>query len=69
MRLPRLHPGHYTLTLTAVDGSLDDYTICDWVEEAQVVHVGGRYRTGAAMHPPVSATLLVWKVCVVDACA
>jgi lipopolysaccharide transport system ATP-binding protein len=57
MALPPLHPGNYALSPTIADGDLTDYTMCDWIENALVVQIGGRYRTGCLMHPPVTAEL------------
>ncbi len=58
MELPPLHPGAYTISPSAADGALDDYVMCDWIENARAVHIGGLARTGCVMHPPVAATLL-----------
>lgn len=54
MALPRLHPGHYSISPTIADGDLTTYTMCDWVENARVVQFAGRYHTGCIMHPPVT---------------
>lgn len=58
MALPPLHPGAYTITPTVADGDPHDYTICDWIEHAQTIQIGGPYHTGAVMHPRVTVTVL-----------
>lgn len=58
MALPELHPGPYSLSPTVADGGLDEYTMCDWIENARTVQIGGAYRSGCVMHPAVAVTLL-----------
>lgn len=57
MALPRLHPGHYAISPAVVDGNLANYRVCDWIENARVVHISGRYDTGSVMHPAVTIAL------------
>ena len=56
--LPPLQPGAYTISPTVTDGDRHEYTICDWIEHAQTVQIGGPFGTGAVMRPPVEVTVL-----------
>jgi hypothetical protein len=58
MALPELHPGPYAISPTVADGGLDEYTMCDWVENARTVQIGGAYHSGCAMHPAVTVSLI-----------
>lgn len=57
MDLPRLHPGHYSISPSVADGDLLDYRMCDWVENARVVQFAGHYHTGCIMHPAVTVEI------------
>ncbi len=39
LRLPLLSSGNYSFTLAIADGTLEDYAICDWIENAFVLEV------------------------------
>lgn len=58
MALPELHPGPYAISPTVADGDLTDYTMCDWVENARTMQIGGEYRSGCVMHPEVAVALV-----------
>ncbi|MGR3310342.1 MAG: ABC transporter ATP-binding protein, partial [Candidatus Brocadiales bacterium] len=32
--LPLIHPGNYSITIAVSNGTLDEYVICDWIENA-----------------------------------
>lgn len=59
MALPELHPGPYAISPTVTDGDAADNVMCDWVENARTVQIGGAYQTGCVMHPSVTVSLLV----------
>ena len=58
MALPELHPGPYSLSPTVTDGDAAEHVMCDWVENARTVQIGGRYGMGCIMHPPVTVALV-----------
>lgn len=39
LTLPLLYTGNYALTTAVADGTLEDYAICDWVENAYVLEI------------------------------
>ena len=46
--MPALTPGSYHLSLAIADGSLDDFKVCDYIEDALAVEMAPRT-------PPVAA--------------
>lgn len=58
MALPELHPGAYVISPSVTDGDAADYVMCDWVENARTVQIGGSYQSGCIMHPPVTVALI-----------
>lgn len=58
MALPELHPGNYAISPTVADGDEANTVMCDWVENARTVQIGGLYRTGCVMHPQVTVNLI-----------
>jgi homopolymeric O-antigen transport system ATP-binding protein len=39
LQLPLLYVGNYSFTFAVADGTLEDYAICDWIENAYVIEV------------------------------
>ena len=39
-RLPILYPGHFSFSPAIADGTLDNYTMCDWIDNAITLQMG-----------------------------
>lgn len=61
MALPELHPGAYVLAPSVADGDGEDLVMCDWIENARTIQIGGRYGLGCLMHPPVTVALVATR--------
>jgi hypothetical protein len=53
MDLPFLHAGFYYFSPAVADGTLDQYDMCDWVENASAIEVIQRTVTYGHLRIPV----------------
>jgi hypothetical protein len=53
MDVPFLHAGYYHLSPAVADGGLDQYEMCDWIDNACVIDLLGRSTTYGHMRIPV----------------
>ena len=54
MDLPYLHAGFYHFAPAVADGTLDQYEMCDWIDNASAIEVIQRTTTYGHMRIPMS---------------
>ena len=53
MDLPFLHAGFYYLSPAVADGTLDQYEMCDWIDNASAIEVIQRSTTYGHLRIPM----------------
>lgn len=59
MDLPMLQAGYYYLTAAVADGSLDQYEVCDWIDNSIAIEIIQRTITYGYMRIPMSVRTVV----------
>jgi len=59
MQLPYLYPGTYSISPAVANGTVYDYQMCDWIENALLIHVTSRYEVHGQMRFPGSITVFL----------